>query len=303
VRWLAAVGLAALVVAAAADSASAASSGIVKTEVTLSPGPYVFGQRVTADVHVLVNRKLVDPKALQAQTRFFPYEFVVAPRRTETDDGSVTEVHYRYVLDCNTLECLTGGTLQRRIKFAPVRIRYRDRSRHTWSRSFEWPAIREISRVGNDEIRPPTATDARFSLPLDPLLQFPASVVAPSPNYRLSPLALGLLLIAFAAGALVATFFVAQPLVALVRRTRDAAGPELSPLEQALAEVEATASGQAGGAEHREALALLARELRRVQQPDLVHSARKLAWSEEAPSASASRNLVAEVRATAGGVG
>jgi hypothetical protein len=294
-RRLGAVFLAALTFASASSSALAAPSGIVRSEVTLSPGPYLFGQRITADVEVLVNKKVVDPRSLQVQTRFFPYAFVVAPKRTETDDGSVADVRYHYVLDCNTLQCVTGG-LQRRIVFTPAHVRYRDHAGHTASRSLAWPAIREVSRVGNDQIRPATATQARFSFPQDPLLQFPASAVAPSPSYRLSPLALGLLLLGLAAGILVAAFFVARPVLALVRRKRDPSGAELSPLDRALGAVEGAARREAGGAEHREALALLARELRRAQLPDLVRSARKLAWSEQAPSASASRELVAEVR-------
>ena len=302
-RTLAVLGLAALAFATAIDSAFAAPSGIVKSEATLAPGPYLFGQRIIAEVDVLVNKKLVDPKALQVQTRFFPYAFVAKPERTETDDGSVAEVRYRYRLDCNTLQCLTGGSLQRRIKFAPVQVRYRDRAGHTRSRSLTWPVVREISRVGNDMIRPANATQAQFAISATPLLQFPASVVAPSPSYHVSPLVLGLVLLGLAAGVLVAAFFIARPLLALVRRKRDSTGAELSPLEQALGAVEGAAKRQAGGSEHREALALLARELRRAQLPDLVRSARKLAWSEQAPSASASRELVAEVRGSVGSTG
>ena len=295
-RRLVPAALACLALVIAPGQAAAAPSGIIKTEVTLSPGPYLFGQRIAADVDVLVDTKHLDPKALQVETRFFPYAYVTAPHRTETQDGSVADVHYRYLVDCNTLQCITGG-LQRRIVFAPARIRYRDEAGHMQDQKLAWPAIREISRVGNDQIRPATATQARLSLPLAPLQQFSASVVAPSPSYRLSPLALGLLLFGIAALALVAAFSLARPLLALVRSRRDTTGPELSPLERALAAVDGAAKQQTGGAEHREALARLARELRRAQLPGLVQAARKLAWSEQAPSASASRELVAEVRA------
>ena len=298
---LGAIVLVVLAFAFASTSAFAAPSGIVDTEVTLSPGPYLFGQRLSANVDVLVNTKLVDPKVLQVETRFFPYTFVAAPVRTETNDGPVADVRYHYLLDCNTLQCLTGGTVERSIHFAPVRLRYRDRAGHNWSRTIPWPAIREISRVGkNNLVQATTASQAGFLLTQDPLRRFPASVVAPSPSYRLSPLVLGLLLIGLAAGALAAAFFVARPLLALVRKRRDSAGPELSPLEQALGAVEGAAQRAPGGAEHREALALLARELRVARLPDLVRSARQLAWSEQAPSATASRKLVADVRAAAG---
>jgi len=295
VRQLAFGALAALALMVAPTSAGAAS-GIVRAQATLPPGPYLFGEQITADVDVLVNTKLVDPQTVRVETRFFPYRPLAAPRRTETVDGSVADVRFRYVLACVSLECLTGSKLERKVQFTPTRIRYRDRRQHVWRRTVNW---REISRVGNDQIRPATASQARFALPSEPLLQLPASVVAPSPSYRLSPLLLALVLAGLAAGVLVATFFVARPVLALARRGRGSAAPELSPLEQAIAAVEEAARRQTGGAEHREALALLARELRRAHLLDLVHSTRKLAWSEQAPSAAASRGLLAEVREAA----
>ena len=297
-RQLAFGALAALALMVAPTSAGAAS-GIVRAQATLPPGPYLFGEQITADVDVLVNTKLVDPQTVRVETRFFPYQPLAAPRRTETVDGSVADVRFRYVLACVSLECLTGSKLERKVQFTPTRIRYRDRRQHVWRRTVNWRAIREISRVGNDQIRPATASQARFALPSEPLLQLPASVVAPSPSYRLSPVLLALVLAGLAAGMLVATFFVARPVLALARRGRGSAAPELSPLEQAIAAVEEAARRQAGGAEHREALALLARELRRAHLLDLVHSTRKLAWSEQAPSAAASRGLLAEVREAA----
>lgn len=281
-------------------SAYAAPSGIVRTELTLPTGPYLFGEQIAPAVDVLVNTELVDPKALRVQTRFFPYELVTAPRRTVTREGHVADVRYRYVLACTTLQCLTGSKLQRRIQFSPVRIAYRDRAGHDRKRSLPWPAVREISRVGDDRLRPATASEARLDLPLDPLLQFPASVVAPSPSYRLRPLPLGVLLAVLALAALIGAGVLARPLLVLLRRKRDTAGPELTPLGQALDAVDHAARRHAGGPEHREALALLARELRRAGQPDLVRAARRLAWSEQAPGAAASRSLVAEVQAATG---
>ncbi len=279
----------------------AASPGIVQAQASLSPGPYLFGERITADVDVLVDSKLVDPKLLRVRARFFPYVEVATPRRTLTGDGPTVEARFRYLLQCVSLQCITGGAAERKIRFTPAaRLEYRDRSGHSRSRTIPWPGFREVSRVGTSQLAPTTASQAQFSIPLDPLLQFPTSVVAPSPTYRVSPLLLGLVLAALAVGLLVAALYVARPLLALVHRRRHAAEPERSPLERALAAVEEAARRQAGGAEHREALALLARELRRAQQPDLVRSARKLAWSEQAPSASASRDLVARIR-TAGG--
>jgi hypothetical protein len=94
--------------------------------------------------------------------------------------------------------------------------------------------------------------------------------------------------------------WLAIPVVALARSRTDAV-TELSPLERALTSVDHAARREPGGAEHREALALLARELRRAGMSDLVGSARRLAWSEQAPTEADSRKLVAEVRAGSDG--
>lgn len=302
-RRLAAVAVVTLAFAGATTSASAAPSSIVRAQLTLPTGPYLFGEQIAPTVDVLVDTKLADPKAMQVETRFFPYQAIGAPRRTVTRDGSVADVRYRYVLACPTLQCLTGSTFQRKIQFTPVRIQYRDRAGHSWKRTLRWPAIREISRVGSDLIPPATASEAGFNLTQSPLLRFPASVVAPSPSYRVSPLVLGLVLAGLALALLVAAAFLARPLLALLRRKREADGPELTPLEQALDAVDQAARKHAGGPEHREALGLLARELREAQLPDLVRTARQLAWSETAPSAAASRSLAGDVRAALGSAG
>jgi len=303
VRRLAVVAATVLAFAGPTAPASAAASGIVRTQLTLPTGPYLFGEQIAPTVDVLVDTKLVEPKALVLQTRFFPYQATGAPRRTVTRDGSVADIRYRYVLHCPTLPCLTGSAFQRRIQFTPVRIQYRDRAGHLWKRTLRWPAIREISRVGSDLVPPATASEAGFNLTQSPLLRFPASAVAPSPSYRVNPLVLGLVLAGLALAVLLAAAFVARPLLALVRRKRDTDGPALTPLEQALEAVEQAARKHAGGPEHREALGLLARELRHAQQPDLVQAARRLAWSETAPSAASSRSLVGDVRAAVGSAG
>lgn len=279
-----------------------AAPGIVRAQATVPPGPYLFGEQVEPAIEVLVDRRLVDPGSLQVQTRFFPYEEVTAPTRTVTVVGKLADVRFRYLLQCLSLPCLTGSSPERKIQFAPpARIDYRDRKGRASTERVSWPVFREVSRVGSNQFSPVSASQATFSIPPDPILQLPSSAVAPAPSYRLSPLPLAVVFAVLAAAALAAALLLARPLRALLRRRRRAEGPELSPLERALAAVEEAARRQAGSAEHREALALLARELRRAQLPGLVAPARKLAWSEQAPSASASRNLVAQVRAAAGG--
>src|SRR5262249_24428661 len=102
VRRLAAVAVVTLAFAGATTSASAAPSSIVRAQLTLPTGPYRFGEQIAPTVDVLVDTKLADPKAMQVETRFFPYQAIGAPRRTVTRDGSVADVRYRYVLACPT---------------------------------------------------------------------------------------------------------------------------------------------------------------------------------------------------------
>jgi len=113
----------------------------------------------------------------------------------------------------------------------------------------------------------------------------------------MNPVVLAVLLFLLALAALFAGGTLARPLYALVRRQEISTGPALTPLERALAAVDAATRRQPGSAEHREALAWLGRELRRTNSTDLVGRARRLAWSEQAPTADASRTLAADVEA------
>jgi hypothetical protein len=287
------------VVLAPADARAAV--GIVRAQALLPAGPHRFGEQLSAELDVLVNRKLADPGTVRASTHFGPYELVRAPRRDELGEGPVVRVRFRYTLQCTSLACTISPKLERRFAFGRVVVEYRDSKGSVRSTKVSWPAIVVVTRVRDDRYRPQTATQARQQIPLDPLLQLPASVKAPEPSYRVRPLALAFVLLAAALLALLAAAFAARPLVALLRRADAEEGPPLSPLEQAVVAVETATQRQPGSAEHREALALLARQLRRASLSELVNRSRKLAWSEQAPSASASRSLTTDVRARMGG--
>ena len=146
---------------------------------------------------------------------------------------------------------------------------------------------------------PQTASEVQRGIQYssDPIIRLFASIRAPTPSYRLSPVVLAVLLFAVALAALLAAGTLARPLYALVRRKEIDGGPELTPLERALAAVDAATRRQPGSAEHREALAWLGRELRRTNLTDLVGRARRLAWSEQPPTAHDSRELAADVEA------
>ena len=295
--------LAALVVAWMLAAAAPADSevGIVRSQVSLSPsGPYLFGQHLTADLDLLVDPALVDPETVSARATFGQFQSVVPPARSVTSEGPVARVRYRYRLTCDSLGCAAGLKL-REVTFPDAVARYESRAGKALSIAVSWPSVRLVSRIGDALLRPETATEARQQIPIDPLQLLPISVLAPQSTYTTSPRVLAGLLFAAAFLVLMGALVVGRPLVALVFARRGGANaPELSPFDQAVARVEIAARQQPGSPEHRESLALLARELRRVGMPELVGRARRLAWSEEAPTAATSRELANEARALHG---
>jgi hypothetical protein len=288
---------------AAASLAVAANASAVTRPIhvvtTVSPGPHFFGDPIRADVDILIDTKRVDPKAVRLDTKFDPYARLAPPQRITSNDGATTRLRYDYLLTCDTFRCLTGDKTERSIHFAPATIRYRDRHSKAAKLTARWPRFQFVSRFGGPRYLPQTASEVQRGIQFanDPIVRLFASIRAPSPSYRLSPVVFAVLLFAVTLTALLAAAILARPLSALVRRQDVDGGPELTPLERALAAVDAATRRQPGSAEHREALAWLGRELRRTNLTELVGRARRLAWSEQPPTADDSRELAADVEA------
>jgi hypothetical protein len=297
VRRCAAI-VAALVVAAVVTASAGAATGIVGAQTSLPQGPYRFGEQVTADLDLVVNPELVDPGAVRASEHFDPYEVVGSPHRRTLHEGPVTRVRFRYLIQCASLACTMGPSRrQRQIAFRPAVVSYTTRDGTQRTTKVPWERIVLVTRINDPLARPQTATQVRLpTIPIEPLLRLPLSVKAPPPSYRISPATLAVVLVLASLLAFAGAAVAASPLLALARRAEDA-GPPLSPLEQALLAVESAAQRLPGSADHREALALLARQLRRSSSSELVNAARKLAWSENAPTAAESRALTRDVRA------
>jgi hypothetical protein len=283
----------------AVASGAAAADRPIHLVTRVSPGPHFFGDQIRTDADILIDTKRLDPKAVRLDTKFDPYTRLARPQRITSDDGSITRLRYRYLLTCDTFRCLTGEKTERTIHFAPATIRYRDRNGKEATLTATWPRFRFVSRFGGPRYLPQTASEVTRGIQYtsDPIVRLFASIRAPTPSYRLNPVAFAVLLFVAALAALLGAGVLARPLYALVRRQDAAGGPELTPLERALAAVDSATRRQPGSAEHREALAWLGRELRRTNLTELVGRARRLAWSEQAPTAEASRELVADVEA------
>ena len=227
-----------------------------------------FGDPLTARLDVLVDPQRVDVASLRLRSRFAPWR--VASSRVERHEAAGVLLSYRYTLECLSPACLPGRTLAER-RFLPALVSYRSpgvrRARHL---AVEWPIYRIATRLTSPDIG-------------DPTLHLSADTSLPPVSYRISPTVLQALL-AILAAVLVAA---AAALVALaLPRRRRAGGPELPPLERALALVRAsTANGYP--AERRQALGGLARVLGADGRRELAQAAVRLAWSSQPPTAEA----------------
>lgn len=291
----AAVGLA--VGAFAAPAAAQRPSVVVNS--AISPGPHLFGDRLRAELTVLVDTKRADPDSVRVDTSFDPWERVGGTQRGRDRQGDTVQLTYRYTLECIYSNCIPDTfKAERKYDLAPATVRYRLRKGGKFALSVRWPTFRLISRFpvpkdfGNvSEVK------SRLQFQNDPIVRLFASVRPPEPSYRLGATTMGLLFFAAALACLGAAAIVARPIVAEVRARRARReGREATPLERALELVETAARRHAGEPEHREALARLARELRQAGMRDVAPAARRLAWSEHTPSRSESDELTRQVR-------
>jgi hypothetical protein len=238
---------------------------------SLTPRASAFGDTLTAELRILLDRRYVDPARVRLLTRFEPYR----ERRTveRVDDGNLTSLTYTIRLDCLTRYCpsdvpssfaftrvLTGAEPAREVTWPPFTVATRLR-----------PERQVVEGTGEEGDEWPPA--------------WRAAVVLPEPSYRIRPavLAWG----AGIAGVLLLAGSAAAGLL-LLRRGRLLREREVSPLDQALALLRSARTDE----ERRAALEALALAVDGGGEP-LAEPARQLAWSPPAPSADAAAELAA----------
>ncbi len=269
---------------------------------TLDPTVHVFAEPVTATVEVVVDTEELDPDRVRIETDFLPYD-VKAESDSREDRGRLAVLRREFVLRCLRLDCIpevlpsaageaeTGRGERRAMRLRAARVVYEgeDGEKRVLQKA-AWPEVVSVSRLKQSDV--PQFDRFIFKTGVTPLA---------GPDYRISPTALGLGLLAAALALLVLP---AAVLVRWLRARRPepvlAEEPELTPLEQALLLVE-WANGRENGAERRGALEVLAVELDAVERTDLARSARRLAWSAAAPSPEGADDLVADVRSALDG--
>jgi hypothetical protein len=299
VRRFAALAAAMVAGAALSAPASAQEKPSVVVNSSISPGPHMFGDRIHAELTVLVDTKRTDPDSVRVDTSFVPWERVGGTQRGRDRQGDIVQLTYGYTLECIFSNCIPDDfKSERKHDLQPATERYRLKKGGKFAVAVRWPTFRLISRFPvPKDVGDVSDVNQRIQFQNDPLVRLFATVRPPAPSYRLGSTTMGLLFFAAALACLGAASVAARPIVAEVRARRaQREGREATPLERAVELVEGAARRHAGEAEHREALARLARELRQAGLRDIAPAARRLAWSEHSPSRAESDELTRRVR-------
>lgn len=291
-RTLAAAAVVALALAAQAGAAEPPPA--VEAQAQLLPAIVLFGDTVTAQVDVTLDRSRVDPDTVRVEADFAPWEPVSEPERIRRDGAATTHIRTRFVLRCLTGPCLPAQDVAP-LEFGTAVVTYPG-GEPVYAR---WPVLAVHSRIVSAEAPPPVGPAGGGRRRGPPEIPWRADVVAmPAPTYRVAPgIALPLLL---AGGSLLAACGLALGLVALPRRRPAPAPapepppPPLPPLERALALLEDPAPAD-GAADRRRALELVADHVA-ARDARLARTARTLAWREDLPPVEETSGLAARVR-------
>jgi hypothetical protein len=219
------------------------------------PRTLLFGDTVTARLVVALDRRRVAPDRLDVRTRFRPFETVGDVLRTRRDIGHETQLTYTFTLRCDDFPCLPrGGRIP--LRFTPARV---------GPIRVPWPAFEVGTRINESELNA-----FRYRAILTPL---------PSTTYRITPRTLAAVTLG-TAGILLLLAAVIGARIARRVWARRAPELDLPPVERALLILRWTR----GGEDRRRALELLAEALDGESRRDLSRAARKLAWSDAAPT-------------------
>ena len=264
----------------------------------IAPRIILFGDTITVQVDVLLDRRRVDPASVRVGGEFLPWELVGQPTRTRSDSGPNTRLETTFTLRCTGSPCLPANT-STALDFTPARVSYARPGAGPGERTamrVHFPLLLVYSRFAAAGSEAATAP-AGQSLWRADLASFPAA------SYRIAPGLLVPVLLVLAgllvvAGGLLA--FVAIPRRRAVPEPEPEPEPEpvivLTPLEQALELL--VDAGRADGAQDRRRALELVAEVLDLEHPELARAARTLAWSEDDPHVEQTSGLATRVRAS-----
>jgi hypothetical protein len=256
---------------------SSAPIGVTKLLTSTSA---LFGDRLEAEIDVVTARPAIEPDTVRLVTDFRPYA-AVATSIERARRGPLDLLRTRISLDCLTPACLTPIAGARTFRLVSVAVRYRENGRDR-TLTEPWSTVQVASRLQRRDERlaeaPPALGDA----------------------LQMSPTAARAALVALTAvlgvaGAWFVLTGIWPHLFSPQRRWR-----RLTPLEQALAQLEAAAEIEDDGVRRR-VLEQLARRLGEADLPALERRSRTLAWSAAAPAREQLGRLGEQVRASLDG--
>jgi hypothetical protein len=241
----------------------------VRADVT--PHEHIFGDLLTAQIDVLLDRDFVKPETVRVEEKFAPFRVRGAPRREREDLGNTTHLKFLYDLDCISGERCLPKQEGKTFELPEARISY---------------VVTDIGERTTTRVRLPvlTGTSRLLGANLDnPAFRADPRQV-PAPTFRVSPMLLAAGALALAGALVLAALFLLVPLVPIgfVQRWRERRRlARRTDLERALAHLRTTSPNESE--EVRPALERLASELGRVENDDLAVQTRRLAWSEPPP--------------------
>jgi hypothetical protein len=236
----------------------------------IDPRVHGIGDRIVAEIVVLVDETAIDPDSIRPLIDYEPYDRIEPVQRTVEKSGAVTRITYRYPLRCDAEAC-TPREETPFVQLPTGSVFYRARSaQRPVAREIEWPQITFVRRATEQDIQ--TANWRVDSPAIGPV------------SYRFRPGSLAAVLF----GGSLAFLLVAAAIAwQFVERRREAEAEEVidtrPPLEKAL-DAARLASLDGAVPERRRALERVARELAALGEDDLATRARTLAWSREGAS-------------------
>ena len=266
----------------------------MRVAATISPSASLFGDTRTARVEVAVDPHRVDPKSIRIEGRFEPFAVVEPPLAEQRRFGGRDLVEWSVRLRClehglPAQKRRTAGRAAADTRELPLVGGDRPVAR---SLRIDWPDLLVYSRVDQVEAaalspqdQPPWRAEIR---------SFPSTSFAVPPG-----LFSGVL---FAVSGIMVLFalLLCVPLTLRHLRAQAEAGRAAGSHRSNRRSMVLESSEADGDVEpRRQALELVAAELGRRGEEDLELSARRLAWSEEAPPFEDTHALARSVRSVA----
>jgi hypothetical protein len=246
----------------------------VAVRATLDRDTVEFGDAVTANVTVLLDRRAIGSDDVRVHASLAPLTELGRTRVTRMTRGRLFAVTYSSRASCLDQRCIGTGK-SKQVVLPPVRVAVPGRGTHTAN----WPPLQVRTRVLPADVAQPHPPLRSDSTP-------------PPVTYRFEPARLARVLEVAAAVLAAVGVLLAGGAAAAVSRGRRRQAAQLTGLERALAL--AREAGRRPSPDRRRALGLLARLLG-SRDPRLAGAAEELAWSSPAPTPDAVSDLVSRV--------